>query len=366
MSQKIFDEAGNRIKRKMYFIFDNNIILNYSEILNFFKLGYLYKTYNQIDIIIENKKFVSYVPVWNEEVISEFEKTLSPSPTNHRQKYFGKYKPWYLDAGAYSKLPNQTFNISALEKVTDLPTLTAYLTSLGKSSDPNWDCSFVCIGISDFSSVVSVYVEQYLFRSEEEQFSDRPHAYFTEFNGDEKVFKQLFSVIKKVNFWDTYDIEFKLNKDGSSDYYMFTGDRVWKSGKDVSPKTYAEFEKELEEGAKEDRANTNESITEEYLLSNIFGCVAANAPDEYVWVIAEMHRTLNADGTPNLSGNYFYSMKEDKSDLQNLIPGEWVYPINVSYRLFEEFYAELTKNWSSVRISFNKNGQAKIEVLTRL
>jgi len=138
--------------------------------------------------------------------------------------------------------------------------------------------------------------------------------------------------------WNTLVLEVK--KDGSFEpHYELEGEEVQP---DVAP--------------------APDPMTAEYLLTNIKYCIAHNAPDNYVWVWEELHRKKTEDGKTEYGGHYYYSLNEDKSNATAMDPGEFTYPINVSLRLFEEFFAEKTNKWSRIGLYFHEKGRVQMKV----
>jgi hypothetical protein len=66
-----------------------------------------------------------------------------------------------------------------------------------------------------------------------------------------------------------------------------------------------------------------------------------------------------------LGGEFYYSVNEDKSDPQTLEPGEYVYMYNVTEKLFDDFFAEKTANWSKATVEFRKNGSCSFRITER-
>lgn len=90
-----------------------------------------------------------------------------------------------------------------------------------------------------------------------------------------------------------------------------------------------------------------------------------NAPDDYVWLIEVLESFVNEEGKAGILGKFFYSLHEDKSDLQRLVPGEYMYMYNVSEKLLNEFLFEKTKGWKAIALMFKKDGLFQYQVLKR-
>lgn len=106
-----------------------------------------------------------------------------------------------------------------------------------------------------------------------------------------------------------------------------------------------------------------ETMTAAYLVENLRNCLAHNAPANYEWVWEVLERGKSDDGRKKIGGAFFYSLNADKSDPQNLEPGEYIYMYHVSERLLDEFLYEKTKGWSTIKLEFSKDGKAKYYVL---
>jgi hypothetical protein len=108
-----------------------------------------------------------------------------------------------------------------------------------------------------------------------------------------------------------------------------------------------------------------EVITAAYLCENLRNCLAHNAPGNYEWVWEILEKEKGNDGNTEIGGTFFYSLKEDKSNPQQLEPGEYIYMYTVSERLLNEFFYEKTKGWSKIRLDFSKDGKAKYYLLNQ-
>jgi len=106
-------------------------------------------------------------------------------------------------------------------------------------------------------------------------------------------------------------------------------------------------------------------MTADYLCVNLRNCLAYNAPDDYQWIWEVLEREKTNDGKIEIGGKFYYSTKEDKSDPQELQPGEFIYMCNVSMRLFDEFLSEKTKGWSEIRLDFSRQGDVHYYLLKR-
>lgn len=353
-------EYGSMLVNKTCFSLCYGIGENYPELLDFFKEGYLAKTYNQIDIVAEDKKFVSYTPVWNQEVIDEFYADRYYSQP-YRANYNGTFKPWYLDKGNFTELPTEETTTPDDVIIDSLPSLTKYLKRIATSNNKKWDCTFLTFQISGFSSIYSLIREEYVYLDNQDSDIDKPHAFIHEIKFSTEDFKKIFTGFKKANLWDAYTIEFQLKADGSFEYYVLDGYKKWVNGRDVNPKSVEEFEKEMADTLTEDLNASEEPITSDYLLQNIYGCVSANVPDDFESIEAVITRSFVGD-TQQLSGSYSYKPNGLLSNSKLVEPGEQIYPINVTVRLLDEFYSEQSKDWRKAVLTFKSDGTCDVKI----
>jgi len=366
--EKIFFEDGSESQmkydsmliNKTFFVFAYGIIENYPELLDFFKEGYLTKTYNQIDIIVEDKKFISYTPVWNQQVIDDFYKKKNRSQP-YRAKYNGTFKPWYLDKGNFTELSTNDLTILTTVVIDSFASLTNYLKSIAVTTKERWDCTFLTFQISDYSSISTVKKEEYVYLDNQDPERDKPHAFVQEIKFSSEDLKKIFEGFKKANLWDAYTIEFQLKADGTFEYYVLDGYKKWINGRDVDPKSYEAFEKEMAEGLNEELNQSDEPITSDYLLQNIYGCISANVPDDFASIEAVITRSFDGD-VQQFSGRYTYKPKSLFSSSKPLEPGEQIYPINVTVRLLNEFYTEESKDWRKAVLTFKNDGTCNVKI----
>lgn len=104
-------------------------------------------------------------------------------------------------------------------------------------------------------------------------------------------------------------------------------------------------------------------ITAAYLCENLWNCLAYNAPDNYEWIWEVLERGKADDGRTTIGGTFFYSLNADKTNPQQLEPGEYIYMYDVTKRLFNEFFLEQTKGWTKIKLEFSKEGKAKYYIL---
>lgn len=83
---------------------------------DYFKYASSKKIANEIEIIIEEKRFIEIIPRWNQTILEEFESYL---PKSKR----GKSKPWYIDAKEWSGTLNEnSLNVELIDtKVATFP-----------------------------------------------------------------------------------------------------------------------------------------------------------------------------------------------------------------------------------------------------
>ena len=122
-----------------------------------------------------------------------------------------------------------------------------------------------------------------------------------------------------------------------------------------------EFEKEMADTLTEDLNASEEPITSDYLLQNIYGCVSANVPDDFESIEAVITRSFVGD-TQQLSGSYSYKPNGLLSNSKLVEPGEQIYPINVTVRLLDEFYSEQSKDWRKAVLTFKSDGTCDVKI----
>lgn len=105
-----------------------------------------------------------------------------------------------------------------------------------------------------------------------------------------------------------------------------------------------------------------DELTDDYLLQNLANCLFANFSFPYEWAGYSIKREKNADGRTAISGDYFYSENEDKSELKPVTPGDEIYMMNVTARLLDEFWHKEAQDWKEVEIWFSKNGKVSSKI----
>jgi len=352
--KELYTSSGEKINEATFYIpFDE-------ELVEGFKQGYLTSTFNQIEIEIKNKEFISYKRSWNQNIIDDFNKNRNFSQP-YRAKYNGAFKPWYLDKGNYIELPDQELSIADTVKIDSFASLTNYLKSIAVTTKDRWDCTFLTFQISDYSSISTVKKEEYVYLTDQDPERDKPHAFIQEIKFSSENLKKIFEGFKIANLWDAYTVEFQLKADGTFDYYVLDGYKKWINGRDVDPKSYEAFEKEMAEGLNEELNQSDQPITSDYLLQNIYGCISANVPDDFASIEAIITRSFEGD-IQQVSGSYSYKPKGLFSSSKSVEPGEQIYPINVTIRLLDEFYTEQSKDWSKAVLTFKNDGTCNVKI----
>jgi len=506
---------------------ENLIYLSVDEyVLSVIKDGYLSNTYNQIEVEIRNKEFVSFKTSWNQTIVDEVENQLSITPIGFRLGRFGCYKSWYMDEVPYKNQEEESLVLPENFSLSNLDDCLEYFKSICFSNDPNWDCSILDIKFSG-GQLYTITKEVYIFQSDKQRQKDRPDAFINEIV-DTNSFSTLTKELIKNNIWSSFRLYFKTSLDGSSEIYIEDGDRqivpFWmknkikgnrlkaieeayaqnnqlfktksfskeellvsifdnvtidfthlekltcleynrnsgfiqpnyinsrfsfgwndKEGKrafkeikeiynesllflavhnlieqyypeEVSYWTeleinfdwkklltknfidnfsiefiahsstpikrsifkakgvretkgaitysfeeYEAIEKRLDEEEAQEKLNHNEPITPDYLLQNIYGCISANVPDDFVSIEAVITRSFEGD-IQQLSGSYSYKPKGLFSSSKLVEPGEQIYPINVTIRLLDEFYTEESKNWRKAVLTFKNDGTCNVKI----
>ena len=362
---ELLDQNSNSLKRGesdfLNFNEDNeNLKSIFPELKSYFQEGIVSGSFTEIQIEVDNKEFTSYTPVWNQQVIDDFYKKKNRSQP-YRAKYNGAFKPWYLDKGNYIELPDQEISIADTVKIDSFASLTNYLKSIAVTTKERWDCTFLTFQISDYSSISTVKKEEYVYLDNQDPERDKPHAFVQEIKFSSEDLKKIFEGFKKANLWDAYTIEFQLKADGTFEYYVLDGYKKWINGRDVNPKSYEAFEKEMADALNEELNQSNEPITSDYLLQNIYGCISANVPDDFASIEAIITRSFEGD-IQQLSGSYSYKPKGLFSSSKPVEPGEQIYPINLTIRLLDEFYTEQSKDWRKAVLTFKNDGACNVKI----
>ena len=362
---ELLDQNSNSLKRGesdfLNFNEDNeNLKSIFPELKSYFQEGIVSGSFTEIQIEVDNKEFTSYTPVWNQQVIDDFYKKKNRSQP-YRAKYNGAFKPWYLNKGNYIELPDQEISIADTVKIDSFASLTNYLKSIAVTTKERWDCTFLTFQISDYSSISTVKKEEYVYLDNQDPERDKPHAFVQEIKFSSEDLKKIFEGFKKANLWDAYTIEFQLKADGTFEYYVLDGYKKWINGRDVNPKSYEAFEKEMADALNEELNQSNEPITSDYLLQNIYGCISANVPDDFASIEAIITRSFEGD-IQQLSGSYSYKPKGLFSSSKPVEPGEQIYPINLTIRLLDEFYTEQSKDWRKAVLTFKNDGACNVKI----
>lgn len=222
--------------------------------------------------------------------------------------------------------------------------LKALIPFVVDKTNPLWDSGLLFIS-KESDTQYQVEMTGFYYQSEEDRKSLNPFEKEREisFNTIHKAafdyLQKYYAEINPKAKWDRLIIE--VNIDGNyTPHYEFDGE-------EVSPDAPPEPEK----------------ITAAYLVENLRNCLAHNAPENYEWIWEVPEREKSEDGRKKIGGTFFYSVNPDKSNPQNLEPGEYIYMYNVSEQLLDEFLFEKTKGWSKIKLEFSKDGKAKYYVL---
>ena len=242
------------------------------------------------------------------------------------------------------KLPRQhvVFNVPNL-------TIESAFIELNKavyySEDENWDGAYYWIKKKD--NTFASHCEMYVFAIAEDRLLHNADAVEYELNITSEI-QVIFNFIQ--NYYAS------INPACPFDTLFIT---VQKDGRYIV--NYEFNDEEVQPNVEP----IPEDMTAEYIVQNLFGCITANVPDNFVWVWEILERKKNHDGNVSIGAEFRYSLNEDQSDEQLLIPGEYVYMYNVSEKLFDEFFQEMTQNWSKIKLLFKVDGSVKIKVLEK-
>lgn len=332
----------------------------YHELKSYFKQGITTGKFNEIQIRVENNEFVSYTPAWNQELIDSYNNITFFSQM-YRVKYIGQFKPWFLDERHFTELPTINEVIPNSIIINSLSSLTQYLQDISVSKKLNWDCTFLTFQISDFSSIYSLTKEEYIYTEHQDLATDKPHMFIQKIILRTEDFKKIFTEFKKANLWDAYTIEFQLKADGTFEYYVFTGCKEWINRRDINSKSYDEFEKQLTEELNEDLSQSNEPITSDYLLKNIYDYISGYIPIDFESIKIIISRNFTGE-TEHFSGKYFYKPKGWFRKFKPTEPGIQIYPLNLASRFLDEFYTQNSKNWSLAVLTLKNDGTCKVKI----
>jgi hypothetical protein len=222
--------------------------------------------------------------------------------------------------------------------------LKALIPFVQDNQNPLWDSGLLFISKTN-EVQYQVELLGFYYESEEERESMRTIEKKREISYNDvhkNVFDYLqnsFSISNPKVKWDSLILEVNSKGNYTANYEL--------DNEEVSP----------------DAPLEPEVITAAYLVENLHNCLAYNAPDNYEWVWEILERGKSDGNMKSIGGTFFYSLYADKSNPQELEPGEYVYMYNVTEKLLEEFFFEKTKGWSKIRLEFSKDGKAKYYVL---
>ena len=222
--------------------------------------------------------------------------------------------------------------------------LKALIPFVTDDTDPLWDSGLLFISKKS-DNQYQVELTGFYYQSEQDRHSLNSFEKEREisFNVIHKnVFDYLQNYFEKTNpkvKWNRLILEVNFEGDYTPHYEL--------DGDEVSP----------------DAPPEPEVMTAAYLVENLRNCLAYNAPKNYEWIWEILERGKSKDDKKTIGGTFFYSLNSDKSNPQELEPGEYIYMYHVTERLFDEFLFEKTKGWNKIRVEFSKDGKAKYYVL---
>jgi hypothetical protein len=316
-------------------------------IYEYFLINAQLKVANKMEIIFDNRQIVSIKESWDQSIIDIFEENL---PKAKR----GTIEPWYMQGILPTKPLQQWHKYRQLpikETVFDIINLdyNKAFTELNKivffNDDWQWDGGYYNIMFKD--AIWEGSAGLYIFETVEEKETRHATQHELPFVINEEI-KVLYNFIQKgynkinpkVPFDDlfvtvqcdgTYNRNFELN------------------GVEVYP----------------DAPPMPNVLDANYFMQNLFNCLVINAPANFEWAIYTITRKRLENGATESSGKYYYTVNEDKTDLQVLNPGEEVFMMNVTERLMDEFLEKDLKDFETVVFHYDKTGKAQYKVLKR-
>ncbi|MDA3616864.1 hypothetical protein [Polluticaenibacter yanchengensis] len=321
----------------------NFIQLSY-DIRPIFKKINVNEKVNKLSFIFQNKEFLEVIKSWDQSVQDEFEQYLPKSKK-------GKIRAWYLPEIEAEKIeepvkiglpkPHVVFNLENLTLEKAFEQLNKMVTY---KDDPLWDGGYY--GITHNKEGWTGYAGLYLYDSleskeDKEQAEDKEQ----ELNITDDI-KKLFLFIQECYRKENPKVEY--------DSLFVT---VQRNGKDYTQ----DFELDGEE-VYPDAPPMPDELSDDYLLQNLANCLFANFSFPYEWAGYSIKREKNADGRTDISGDYFYSENEDKSELKPVTPGDEIYMMNITARLLDEFWDKEEQDWKEVVIWFSKNGKVYSQI----
>lgn len=337
VDQSLTDAQGEKIN-------DNSVRLSqFGNILvEIFKEANKEKKINHIEFLFQNRLLVEIRKSWDQAAHEESIKYYSKAKLE-------KLKAWYLPDDnppsiqkTLEVLPKQGIKMD----ITEL-TLDKAFHELNKvviyQDDPLWDGGYYSITYNKegWSGEADLYLYDSLESKERELGADEVKHTLVMTDEIKKLFLYIQDSYKAKNPTTPYDSLFvTVQKDGVNyvTNFEFEGNEVYPT---APPKP--------------------DVIDAGYLCENLQNCLSHHAPDNYQWVWEVLKKSQTEDGKTQLEGNFFYSLNEDKSDPQELEPGEYMYMYNVSERLFDEFFPE-TKGWKEIALYFSAERKVSYSV----
>ena len=222
--------------------------------------------------------------------------------------------------------------------------LKALIPFVVDDTNPLWDSGLLFIS-KENDDQYQIELTGFYYQSEQDRQSLNPFEKERAINFD-AIHKNVFDYLQKYYSdtnhkakWDRLILEVNAKGNYTAHYEL--------DGDEVSP----------------DAPPEPEVMTAAYLVENLRNCLAHNAPDNYEWIWEVLERGKSEDGNKSIGGTFFYSLNSDKTNPQNLEPGEYIYMYQVTERLLDEFLFEKTKGWTKIRLEFSKDGKAKYYVL---
>ncbi len=342
---QVFRNENSEIIDYDYFTLSNSELF-----VQFFKALNLSRKINKLTFIFKDRKFVEFTESWDQSVQDEFEMYLPKSKK-------GKIRAWYLPP-----LEESSHTMEEIQGVIKLPKTTVQfvidrnqpvetlITELNRAvfypEDPLWDGAFYWIKKVD--GVFTTHCDLFLFPSLEDKEAGFQAEETTAQLEVSEGMKELYDLIVARYAAENPDVPF--------DSIFVT---VQRDGRYIVNYEYRNEE------VQPDLTPEPEEITATYLVENLVGCLEHNAPDDYIWLVEILSKYQNEEGKTVHSGEFFYSLYEDKSDMQRLQPGDTIYMLNVSDRLLNEFMLEETKGWKKIVLMFRKDIRLQYKIIDR-
>jgi hypothetical protein len=348
-SNLIIDDKAELVEYDTNNIFNRNVLV---ELDDTFKEGILSKSFNEIEITIEKKLFVSHKLIWNQELMDEMEENLSISPISFRLNRYGKSKPWYLN---YVQLPEESLILP--ENFSLSNDCINFFRSISLSNDPNWDCSIIEINYRG-KTIEKFTKEIYIYQSDEQRSNDSPTCFLSDYIIIDSVNKLIPELINN-NIWGPWRVFFKTYTNGTSEFFMDEGPR-WK----VVPLWFKNKIKEIRSKEIEVAyANNNKlfktkSFTKEQLLQSIFDNISIKF--EYTERLTCIEYNRNKDTgiiQPNYINSKFSLGWYNKDGNKGIKEIKGIYNESLLFltvqNLIEQYYPEEAAYWTELEIHFD-------------